>query len=172
MQRKTQFPFTVRKNIRAEQKIRGDLKGVALKFLFKYLFWWSICFKQKKRALKCLVIATLSMNTRAGHFGFSVLAAHLPWPGMASAPAEHYHNKVTHRHYALLPTDRDRGHYQLPQHCLNSRSRLLSGGVVGFWLEGGKKKEFQATGKQGKDTQFYSFNRSVARGEIVAVEVT
>lgn len=69
-------------------------------------------------------------------------------PGMASAPADQYHNKVTHRHYLLLLTDRDSGHYQLPKHCLNSWSRLLSGGVVGFWLEG--KEKFQTTKKMGE----------------------
>lgn len=108
------------------------------------------------------------MNKKPGHFTFSVLATHLLCPGMASAPTDQYHNKVTHRHYLLLLTDRDSGHYQLPELCLNSQSRLLSGGVVGFWLEG--KREFQTAG--GKDTRFYTFNRSVAKGEIVAVKAT
>lgn len=89
---------------------------------------------------------------------------------MALAPTDQYHNKVTHRHYLLLLTDRDSGHYQLPEHCLNSRSRLLSVGVAGFWLEG--KKEFQKTEKAEEDTRFYTFNRSVAMGEIVAVRGT
>ncbi len=71
----------------------------------------------------------------------TVLATHLPCFGMASAPTDQYHNEVTHRHYLLLLTDRDSAHYQLPEHCLNSRSRLLSGGVVGFWLEG--KRNFR-----------------------------
>lgn len=73
---------------------------------------------------------------------------------MASSPTGHYHNKVTRRHYLLLPTDRDSGHYQLPLHCL---SRLLSGGVVGFRLEG--KRNFRQRESGEKDTRFYTFNR-------------
>lgn len=66
--------------------------------------------------MSCLVIAILSINKKkkAGHFSFSLLTAHLSHPGMASAPTDQYHNKVTHRRYLLLLTDRDSGHYQLP----------------------------------------------------------
>lgn len=60
------------------------------------------------------VIAILNLSKRAGHFSFSVLSAHFPWPGMALAPNDQHHNKVTLGHYLLLLTDRDNGHYQLP----------------------------------------------------------
>ena len=109
------------------------------------------------------------MKKKAGQFSFSVLAPHLLWPGMTSALADHYHSKVTHRHYLLLLTDRDSGHYLLPLPCLNSCSTLLSGGVVGFWLEG--KRNFRQQ-KSGAKTWFYTYNRPVAEGEIVAAKVT
>lgn len=51
---------------------------------------------------------------KASNSSLSVHAAHLLWFRMASAPADQYHNKVTLRHYLLLLTERDSGHYQLP----------------------------------------------------------
>lgn len=118
-----------------------------------------------------MVIAFLSMNKDARDIAFCVHAAHLLHPGISSAPTDQYHNKATHRHYLLPLSDRDSGHYQLPELSLNSWSRLLSAGVVGFWLEG-KKGDFRQQRGWGKDTGFYTFNRHVTKGEIVAVSAT
>lgn len=56
-----------------------------------------------------------------------------------------------------------------PLALLNSRSGLLSGGVVGFWLKG--KRNFRLQQSWEKDTRFYTFNRSATKGEIVAFKV-
>lgn len=92
-----------------------NLTGVMLIDLCKYLLLWSRCFTQKS----CWLASSGNCYSQYVQkplviFGFSVLPAHLLRPGMAAAPTDQYHNKVTHRHYLLLLTDRDSGHYQLP----------------------------------------------------------
>ena len=60
--------------------------------------------------------------------------------------------------YLFSLTERDSGHYQLPWHCLNSRSRLLSGGVVGFWMELGKKKGLSENNKNSVKTHGFALS--------------